>query len=216
MAFKGWKAEAIEFFEGLDADNSKIYWTAHKHEYEDYVLGPMQELLTELSGEFGEGKIFRPYRDVRFSKDKSPYKTNIAGVLSKGGYLHLDTNGFGVGSGWYMMAPDQIERFRTAIASDKTGPELEKIIAKLRGGGITVGTHGELKTAPKGYPKDHPRIELLRYKDLTSWRHWDVGPWLGTAKVKKGVVDFFHDAKPMNDWLSTHVGDSTVEYAGRR
>ncbi|HEV8063600.1 MAG TPA: DUF2461 domain-containing protein [Acidimicrobiales bacterium] len=216
MAFKGWKAEAIEFFEGLEADNSKSYWTAHKHEYEEYVLAPMQELLSELSGEFGEPKIFRPYRDVRFSKDKSPYKANIAGVLSKGGYLHLDTGGFGVGCGMYMMAGDQIGRFRAAVADDETGPQLESIIAELRKGGITVGTHGELKTAPKGYPKDHPRIELLRYKDLTSWKHWDVGPWLGTAKVKKGVTDFFRHCEPMNHWLSSHVGDSQLEESGRR
>src|SRR3954451_24990715 len=86
MAFRGWPVEAVEFYEGLLADNSKTYWQARKHTYDDDVRGPMQELLTELAPEFGQGKIFRPYRDVRFSADKTPYKTHIGAVLEGGGY----------------------------------------------------------------------------------------------------------------------------------
>ena len=93
MAFKGWSAEAIEFFEALEADNSKTFWHAHKSIYEQEVRRPMEELLDELAKEFGEGKIFRPNRDIRFSADKSPYKTNIAGTLSKGGYVSLSAEG---------------------------------------------------------------------------------------------------------------------------
>src|ERR1051325_11884594 len=77
MAFRGWPAEALEFYEGLEADNSKTYWTAHKTVYDEKVHAPMLALLAELEPEFGAGKIFRPYRDVRFSADKSPYKTAI-------------------------------------------------------------------------------------------------------------------------------------------
>ena len=78
MAFKGWPVEALEFYEGLEADNSKVYWTEHKDTYTTAVHGPMAALLSDLADEFGEGRIFRPYRDVRFSADKSPYKTSIA------------------------------------------------------------------------------------------------------------------------------------------
>ena len=84
MAFKGWSAEAIEFFEALEADNSKTFWHAHKSIYEQEVRRPMEELLDELGKEFGEGKIFRPNRDIRFSADKSPYKTTIAGDAQQG------------------------------------------------------------------------------------------------------------------------------------
>jgi uncharacterized protein (TIGR02453 family) len=216
MAFKGWQAEAIEFFEGLEADNSKSYWTANKAVYEEQVLAPMQELLKEVAGELGEGKIFRPYRDVRFSKDKSPYKTNIAAVVEKGGYMHLDADSFGVGSGMYMMAADQLERYRAAVAADGTGPDLEAIISKLQGKGVTVGGHDTLKTAPKGYPKDHPRLERLRYKGITSWQQWEVGPWLATSQPKKRLVAFFRTSQPLNDWLSANVGSSQLEPAGRR
>src|SRR5215216_5014379 len=85
MAFRGWPAEAIEFYEGLEADNSKTYWQQNKVVYEELVRGPMDELLAELAPQYGEGRIFRPYRDVRFSKDKSPYKTAIAATLANGG-----------------------------------------------------------------------------------------------------------------------------------
>jgi uncharacterized protein (TIGR02453 family) len=208
MAFRGWPAEAVEFFEGLEADNSKTYWQAHKADYEKLVKAPMEALLRELTSSYGEGKIFRPYRDVRFSADKTPYKTNIAATVSNGGYISLSSEGLGVGSGYYMPAPDQLERYRAAVADDMSGPQLVKIVDKLRKAGHEVNGHEALKTAPKGYPKDHPRIELLRQKGLIVWRQWPVGAWLGTAQAKKRVTDVFTAAKPMNTWLDTHVGPS--------
>src|ERR1700746_2806662 len=120
MAFRGWPVEAVEFYEGLEADNSRTYWQEHKALYERAVKGPMEELLAELAGQFGEGKIFRPYRDVRFSADKAPYKTHMAATLSSGGYVQLSSAGLGAGSGMYMMAPDQLDAYRRAVADDRT------------------------------------------------------------------------------------------------
>ena len=94
MPFEGWPEEALEFYEGLTADNSKAYWTEHKAVYEDKVLYPMTELVEELAAEFGEAKIFRPYRDVRFSPDKSPYKTHIGAMIGTG-YVQLSARGAG-------------------------------------------------------------------------------------------------------------------------
>src|SRR5947199_10335589 len=149
MAFKGWQAEALEIFEGLEADNSKAYWQDHKAEYEKLVKAPMEELLADLKKEFGEGRIFRPYRDVRFSKDKSPYKTNIAATLSKGGYVSLSTDGLGAGSGYYGLMPDQLERYRRAVADDRTGKPLARMVDKARADGIEVSAHAVLEPAPK-------------------------------------------------------------------
>ncbi len=208
MAFKGWPAEAIDFFEGLEADNSKAYWLDHKADYETLVRGPMEELLRELAPTFGEGKIFRPYRDVRFSADKSPYKTNIAATVASGGYISLSSDGLGVGSGYYMPAPDQLERYRAAVADNTTGSQLEKLVDTVRKAGLDVTGHAALKTAPKGYPKDHPRIELLRQKGLITWKQWPVAGWLGTAQAKKRIVDVFVAAKPLNAWLDKHIGTS--------
>jgi uncharacterized protein (DUF2461 family) len=83
MAFRGWRAEALEFFEGLEADNSKTYWQRNKGVYEQLVRAPMEELLAELAPEWGEGRIFRPYRDIRFSADKTPYKTHIGAMVGR-------------------------------------------------------------------------------------------------------------------------------------
>ena len=110
-------------------DNTKSFWTAHKEFYEAEVRGPMQDLLAELAPEFGEGHIFRPYRDTRFSVDKSPYKTNIAAHLD-GGYLSLSADALGVGSGLYMPSPAQLARFRAAVADDRRGAELVGLVKR--------------------------------------------------------------------------------------
>jgi uncharacterized protein (TIGR02453 family) len=214
MAFRGWRAEALEFFEGLEADNSKTYWQANKDVYENEVRAPMQELIDELAPTWGEGRIFRPYRDIRFSADKSPYKTNIAAMVGEG-YLHLNADGLGVGRGLWEMAPDQLERNRQAVADDRSGKKLEALAKEVRAAGMDVMGHGELKTAPKGYPKDHPRIEFLRYKGLTAWREWPAGPWLGTKKAKDRVVEFLERSKPLGAWLKANVGPSTLPERGR-
>ncbi len=216
MGFKGWPPEAIEFFEGLEADNSKSYWLAHKAFYEGQVKGPMEALLAELAPEFGEGKVFRPNRDVRFSADKSPYKTAMGAMAGDVGYVQLSAKGLGVGSGMWMMAADQLDRYRRAVADDGTGEELVGIVAEARGHGLDVQGHDSLKTAPKGYPKDHPRIELLRNKGLIAWKEWPVGAWLGTRKAKSKVVDFLHAARPLNAWLDARVGPSELPDDRRR
>ena len=209
MSFEGWPEDALDFYDGLEADNSKTYWQAHKQTYETCVLAPMTELLAELAAEHGEGKIFRPYRDVRFSKDKSPYKTAIGAVIGPA-YIQLSAQGLACGSGMYGMAADQLDRYRQAVAADPAGPALEQVIADVRGQNIDVSGHETLKAAPRGYAADHPRIDLLRCKGLVAWKQWDVQPWLGTAAAKRRITEFMAAASPLGDWLAKHVGDSEL------
>jgi uncharacterized protein (TIGR02453 family) len=208
VAFRGWPAEALEFFDGLEAENTKAYWQRNKATYEQIVRGPMQELLSDLEPEFGGGRIFRPYRDVRFSADKSLYKTNIAAMVGDG-YIQLSSEGLAAGSGMWEMAPDQLERYRVAVDRDRSGKQLERVVQDARDAKLEVMAHGELKTAPRGYPKDHPRIELLRYKGIVTWRSWTPAAWLGTAKAKDRIEEFLRASKPLNAWLDTHVGPTT-------
>lgn len=215
MAFRGWQAEALEFFEGLEVENTKAYWQRNKDVYDRLVRAPMEELLEELGPEWGEGKIFRPYRDIRFSADKSPYKTHI-GAMVGDGYVQLTADALGAGSGTWEMAPDQLERFREAVSQDRSGRKLTSVVSKARSAGLEVTGHDVLKTAPRGYPKDHPRIELLRYKGLITWREWPAGAWLGTRRAKDRLVEFFEHSKPLNAWLRTHVGPSTLPAERRR
>jgi uncharacterized protein (TIGR02453 family) len=204
MSFQGWPEEALEFYEGLEADNSKTYWLAHKEVYDSSVLLPMSELMAELEPEHGESKIFRPYRDVRFSKDKTPYKTAI-GARIGAGYVQLSADGLAAGTGSYGMATDQLERYRQAVAADSSGKDLEKIIATVRRHDIEVRGRDVLKSAPRGYPADHPRIELLRYKGLVAWKEWPVEPWLTTAAARHRIAEFLSAARPLNDWLTRHA-----------
>jgi uncharacterized protein (TIGR02453 family) len=198
--------EALEFYEGLEADNSKTYWQRNKNVYETIVRAPMDELLSELEPRWGEGKVFRPYRDVRFSADKSPYKTHLAALVGDG-YIQLSANGLAAGAGRWEMTSDQLEQYRKAVDEDRSGKKLEGIVAKARAAGLDVTGHGALKTAPRGYPKDHPRIELLRFKGLVVWRDWPARPWLGTRAAKDRVVEFLKSSEPLTGWLRANVSD---------
>ena len=214
MAFKGWPDTALAFYEGLEADNSKAYWLDHKEVYERDVKAPMDALLAELTAEFGETKLFRPYRDTRFSQDKSPYKTAIAARIGSG-YVQLSADGLFAGGGMYHMMPDQLARFRKAIDADTSGKNLEKVVATVSKSGLDVHAPEELKTAPKGYPKDHLRIELLRMKGLVAARSWAPATWLRTTGAKKRVVETLRATKPLLTWLEANVGPSTEIEASR-
>lgn len=215
MAFQGWPEAALDFYDGLEEDNSKAYWTAHKAIYDEAVLGPMTDLTEELGKEFGETKIFRPNRDIRFSADKSPYKTAIAAVIGPG-YVQFSASGLAAGNGMYEMASDQLARYREAVAEDVTGHELERVIADITSHDISVQGRDVLKTAPRGYPAEHPRIGLLRYKGLIAWQEWPVEPWLSTPAAKDKIAEFIATTQPLHDWLHTHVGPSQLAESRRR
>lgn len=205
MAFSGWPIEGVEFYEGLQADNSKVYWQQNKSVYEQAVRAPMEQLLTELADEFGPATLFRPYRDVRFSADKSPYKTNCAARIGLG-YVSFSAEGLSVGAGLYMPDAAALQRYRGAVDKDKSGTQLAEIVANLHNDGYDTMAHEVLKTAPRGFPKDHPRIDLLRYKGIAMMKSWPVEPWLGTAKAKDRVVTTLQAAEPLTDWLTRYVG----------
>jgi len=213
--FTGWSRAAADFYLGLEADNSKAYWTSHKEVYETQVLAPMLALLAELADEFGDGTVFRPYRDVRFSQDKSPYKTHIGALLERG-YVQFSASGLGVAAGYHTMAPDQLDRYRAAVADDESGSALEDAIAAAEARGLTVVSHDSLKTAPRGHPKEHSRIELLRRKNLATWREWPANTaWIGSKAVVAHIADALRASRVLGEWLEEHVGASQLEGRGR-
>jgi uncharacterized protein (TIGR02453 family) len=208
-AFKGWPDRALAFYEGLEADNSKAYWLDHKEVYARDVRAPMEALLAELRDEFGEGRLFRPFRDTRFSKDKSPYKTAIAARIGQG-YVSLSADGLLAGMGTYHMEADQLARYRAAVVADGSGGRLAATVHELRATGLDVHAMETLKTAPRGFPKDHARIDLLRMKGLVVSRHWAPASWLHTARAKSRVVEVFRAAAPLLGWLDAQVGPPGV------
>jgi uncharacterized protein (TIGR02453 family) len=209
VGFRGGPAAALEFYVGLEADNTRTYWLAHKTDYDENVRGPMQALLDELAPTWGPGKIFRPYRDVRFSADKTPYKTHIGALLEGGAYAQLGAEGLAAGCGIWHMESDTLRRFRGAVDSDPTGKELTTIVDALRRKKIDVIARESLKTVPRGFDREHPRADLLRHKGLAAWMAWPVEPWLGTAKARVNIEKFLRSAEPLRDWLRTNVGELT-------
>ncbi len=213
MSFTGFPPAAFEFYDQLAADNSKAFWQANKATFEEAVRAPMAALCEDLA-DLGPFHLFRPYNDMRFAKNRPPYKTHQgAYVESEGGagyYFHLGADGMMIGVGYYDMAKDQLERFRAAIDAEATGTEVERIAAALTKRGYTIGAMDELKTAPRGYPKDHPRVELLRRKGLMAARQYPVSSWMGSKKAVAKVRATWAGAAPLCAWLDAHVGPSTL------
>ncbi|HEY0639211.1 MAG TPA: DUF2461 domain-containing protein [Pseudonocardiaceae bacterium] len=208
MGFGGFGERLVDFYEGLEADNSKAYWTDHKPVYDEHVHAPMAALLADLEPELGRGKIFRPYRDLRFSKDKTPYKTHCGATVGHL-YLEVGADGLLVAAGYYSPNPDQVERLRTAIDDDRRGADLEQRLKTLAQQGFERG--GErLRTRPRGYDADHPRIELLRHKGLYGYRRWEPDDELHAPACLDRVRAAHVALRPLIEWLDDHVGPSTM------
>jgi uncharacterized protein (TIGR02453 family) len=211
--FTGFPRDAIAFYEELGADNSRPFWQANKGRFEAGVRQPMLALCEQLA-EYGPFHLFRPYHDVRFAKGRPPYKTaqGAVGELEGGStyYVQISAGGLMAGAGMYAMANDQLDRYRAAAADEACGTELAAIAAAAERRGFELTAIGELKTAPRRYPKDHPRIALLRRKGLVGLRSWPVAAWLHTARVVDRVRGAWEQLAPLCSWLDAHVGPSTL------
>jgi uncharacterized protein (TIGR02453 family) len=208
MTFEGFPVAALDFYDDLEVDNTRSFWEAHKHVYVESVLAPMKALCAALEPEFGPAKIFRPYRDVRFAKDKTPYKTHqgaFVGVASHTGYyVELSPRGVRTGGGCYWFEPERLAAFRAAIVHDTYGAELERLLATAASAGYELG--GErLKTSPRGYARDHPRIEMLRHKSLTLGRSHGFEPVIHTPELLDLVRDDWRAVSATVDWIARHA-----------
>lgn len=215
VRFEGFGAGAVAWFEGIEADNSRARFAATKSTWEADVVGPLDALLEELAaGTDGGVKRFRQHRDVRFSKDKAPYKTTTYGIATVPGsecarYVQLSSAGLYAGTGMYDPAPDQLARYRVAAADAGAGADLERALAGAVGAGLEVG-EPELKTAPRGIPRDHPRIGLLRRKTVIVGARLPPGPDLASRSALEHCLRTYECAAPVASWLDEHVGASTM------
>lgn len=206
--FTGFPVAALDFYDDLELDNTKSFWEAHKAVYAESVKKPFEALAADLSPEFGAFKIFRPYRDVRFAKDKTPYKTHqgafVAAGPSMGWYVELSPRGVRVGGGFYEASGARLAAIRDAIDDDTTGPALQRLLRRLEKAGFQVG--GErLKTTPRGYAADHPRIDLLRHKQIVVGRPYGFEKVIHTPAVATLVRDDWRTLKPLVSWLQKAV-----------
>ena len=205
MAFTGIPLAALDFYEALESDNSKIFWTGHKQVYEDAVKAPMLALAAELEPEFGAAKLFRPYRDVRFAADKTPYKTHQGAWFDESGrYVQISAAGLFVGGGRWQLSPQQVVELRRAVDDERHGPALVKALAAVERAGFEVGGD-QLVRVPAGYPKDHPRADLLRYKTLTARLEFGAPEWLDTPDAAAQIAASWRRLEPLIAWLRSHT-----------
>jgi uncharacterized protein (TIGR02453 family) len=209
--FSGFAPEAFTWFAGIEAENTKAWFAEHRAVYDEAVRGALEAMLVEIAGD-APVKLMRQHRDTRFSNDKSPYKTRTYGAIDGRLYAEVSSAGLFAGTGIYGFAPDQLERFRAAVADEETGTEIEAIVGALDAAGVE--TFGEaLKVAPRGYPRDHPRAPLLRHKMLIAGAR--LAPDAATGAISRTAAlthaqDTWTACAPMNAWLDVHVGPSTL------
>jgi len=210
--FTGFPPEAIDFWKNLEKNNNREWFQAHKDTYEQACRQPMQALMSEFKPRYGPSgpsratcKISRINRDMRFARDRSPYKTYIAGGIG-GSYVSLSKQGLYVGAGMYKPDSAALARFRAAIDDDDSGSALAKLVTSLRRKGYKVDTHEALMSAPKGFALDHPRIDLLRMKDIFAGKLFPPARWLSTPKALDRITAVIDDMEPLTQWLRRHVG----------
>lgn len=208
MEFRGLDPDIVAFYGELRENNGKAWWLANKARYEERVRGPVLALADELGAEFGPLKIFRPYRDVRFSSDKSPYKDHL-GLVSTGPgavhYLQFGDEGMMVAGGVYDTSPARLAAFRELVVDNRRFPDLDATLDELAAKGFELTTTDALATAPRGYPADHPRIGLLRLKRLAVHRREEPADWMWTPEAADRIRGLWRDVAIWCDWLRENL-----------
>ena len=220
---------ALRFLRGLAKNNNKEWFEAHRSEYESEVREPMRDLIGEMNARFarfapemgGDPKrsMFRINRDIRFSKDKSPYKTHAAcwfshrrasskvGGEAAGGsagfYFHLEPGRSMVGAGMWMPPRPQLNAIRDAIAEDPGGFErIVKALTKRYGG---LDDEAVLTRMPRGFAEDHPAANWLKFQSFTSGRMLKDSD-VTDAKLATMLAKDFEAMLPLVRWLNAALG----------
>lgn len=198
---------AMEFYEELRLTNTREFWLANKERYDAHVRAPLTRVVEALTDEFGEAKVYRPHRDVRFSKDKTPYKTHQGAYVGLapacGFYVEVNAEEAFAGAGFYRAESEALARFRRAIDDERSGPQFEAMVRDMKDDGWLI-TGNSLRTSPRGYTKNHPRIELLRHTSLSVMREVTA---TGVEAFTEQVRQIWRGSAPLVDWLATRLRD---------
>jgi len=202
--FTGFTRDAFSFWKGLERNNNRDWFQAHKNQYEQAVRRPMQLLIEELAPLYGPGRLSRINKDMRFAKEK-PYKNYLATGLG-GSYISFSKDGLWVGTGMYKPEPAALRQLREAIADDTSGRALTKLAASLRRKGFEVDTHARLDKPPRGYDSTHPRADLLCMKDIYIGKSFTAED-VSSASLLRGVARAMAELEPFRVWLRKYVRD---------
>lgn len=207
-----WGPEAVEFLAELEANNDREWFKANRRRYDAELVIPARELAESLS-HLGEPHFFRPFRDTRF-RPGPPIKEELGvAIMAAGGsayYFQFSLDGVLVAGGIHMPQTDQLERFRAAVTDDRRVGGFERAVRTATAAGLQIAAPA-LKRAPRGYPADHPRLDLLRLKSLTVATRHEITPWVHTPACDEAVRSELDATRPLVQWLAANVGASTRE-----
>jgi len=226
--FTGFPKGGVEFFQALTMNMEREWFAQHKGDYVRLWQEPMEAYLLAVQaglkrafplGAKHPPKVMRIYRDVRFSKDKTPYKTSQSGMLplfgqgntmgSTGFYSEFGPSPF-VAMGRWMMEPDELLRFRRAIVSEKTGPAFARAVATALKAGYQVSSAGVLKRVPKGFEAEHPRAALLKLKGFALSFPKFPEKLLASPKLVDWVVERALAVKGLIQWVDAAIQGGTL------
>jgi len=223
--FTGFDRSAMQFWHELAVEMNRDWFIANKQRYDSLWVAPMTALLDDVARRIAPAyrplalaapKVMRIYRDVRFSGDKTPYKTHVGAAIMVAGdkvgeggntaiYVHLGLEEEFVGAGCYRFDATKLARWRKAVAG-KPGAALPPLIAGLRKAGYAVGGHDDYKRVPTGYAADHPRADLLKRKGLTGGFPAIPAGLLHKPGLADWLVKHGKAMAPLVIWLQRHVG----------
>ena len=222
MSFTGFPPEALNFFAELSVNNEKPWFEAHRSDYDNYVIEPSRDFVIVLGERLRKlapnimadprvnKSIFRIYRDIRFSKDKTPYKTHLAlwFPVSQGGakfdhpgyYFHLEPGNLMLGAGIHGFSKPLLKAYRDAVINPDQGPSLAQAIAVVTNKGFSVGEK-TYKRIPRGYDPDHKLAEFLLFSGLTTGINLGIPAELHTVDLVDYCFERFQDMAPIVNWM---------------
>ena len=228
-AFRGFPEETFDYLSELTQHNDRDWFTANRARYEAYYLAPALTFIAELGPRMTaelpgdvrfeprvNGSLFRINRDVRFSKEKTPYKNHIdmwfwqgdrKGWETPGYFMRLEAHQWAVGGGIHHLSKGGLEAYRAAVIDQRQGRALEATVAKLEGSGLELGGSTR-KSVPRGYDASHRRAAYLLHEGLFAIHYGPAPPEAHTPAFVDVCLGYFKAAAPINSWLAEVLGRS--------
>ncbi|MFZ0450049.1 MAG: DUF2461 domain-containing protein [Desulfatiglandaceae bacterium] len=225
-SFQGFSKEMITFFEGLKKNNKKEWFDAHRKEYEHFVMDPARAFVFDMGEKIRtivpgiqaipkvNQSLFRINRDTRFSKDKSPYKTNLGIWFWEGNRKRMECSGFYfhfgqgklmLGTGMHVFSPELLKAYREAVVHKIHGKRLAKVVSEVSGKGYLIGMK-HYKRVPRGLDAAHERSEFLLHNGLTAMKELEIPREFFSDAIIDHAFSSFRDMSPIHEWLKDTLG----------
>lgn len=218
--FTGFGPDLVQFYRELATNNTKEHWHEQLALYQEQIAEPAAALASALAEEFGNVKVFRPYRDVRFSADKSPYQSmvSMAHQNPDGTVLYFSASAdvVDLAAGIHVPTSDQLQRFREVQDEPDRVRSMDDLLGRLEAEGFALSRDDMVKTAPRGWSTEHPRIDSIRRRRLTVEVSHEPGGWLNSPECLDEVAHAWRQMQHWCDWLAENVGPPTTPRASHR